>query len=59
MVEHLLPTDPGGERFDEEELLELLGEIAAVMGKADFDDILWNGDLNYDKSRNTAFSRCV
>ena len=49
------PTDPGLANFDEEELLELLGEIENLMDKTDFDDILWNGDLNFDKSRNTAF----
>ena len=36
-----------------------IGEIEAVMDKSDFDDVLWNGDLNFDQSRNSAFSRCV
>ena len=50
------PTDPGGTNFDEE---ELLWEIETVMDKVDFDDILWNGDLNYDKSRNSAFVNTI
>ena len=35
------PTDPVGANFD-----ELLEEIETVMDKIDFDDILWNVDLN-------------
>ena len=30
-------------------------EIEDIMDRCEFDDVLWNGDLNYDKSRNTAF----
>ena len=53
------PTDPGGEYFNEEELSELLNEIENIMDKAEFDDILWNGDLNYDPSRNSGFVRYI
>ena len=53
------PTDPGNCNLDEEELHELLGEIENVMDNADFDDILWNGDLNFDKSRSSAFVNIV
>ena len=49
------PTDPGGANFDENELIGLLMEIEDIMDRCEFDDVLWNGDLNYDKSRNTAF----
>ena len=48
------PTDPGG-NFDETELVELLAEIEDIMDRSEYDDVLWNGDLNYDKSRNTPF----
>ena len=53
------PTDPGGELFEEEELLGLLTDIENVIDSADFDDILWNGDLNYDPSRTSGFVRKV
>ena len=53
------PTDPGNCNLDEEELHELLGEIENVMDNADFDDILWNGDLNFDKSRSSTFVNIV
>ena len=53
------PTDPGGEVFDEQELLEILQEIENIMDTTDFDDVLWNGDLNYDKSRTSAFARNI
>ena len=29
------------------------------MDNTDFDDILWNGDVNYDMSRNSGFARTV
>ena len=48
-------TDPGGANFDENELIGLLMEIEDILDKCDFDDVVWNGDLNYDKSRNTGF----
>ena len=49
------PTDPGSVKFDDNELLELLIEIEDIMDRSHFDDVLWNGDLNYNKSRNTSF----
>ena len=33
----------------------MLIEIEDIMDRSQFDDILWNGDLNYDKSRNSGF----
>ena len=53
------PTDPGGENFAEQELLDILGEIETIMDSNDFDDVVWNGDLNFDKSRNSGFTRTV
>ena len=47
-------TDPGG-NFDETEVVELLAEIEDIMDRSEYDDVLWNGDMNYDKSRNTPF----
>ena len=34
-------------------------EIENIMDPSEFDDILWNGDLDYDKSRNTGFVTTV
>ena len=53
------PTDPGGEIFEMEELSELLSAIETVMDTVDFDDILWNGDLNHDPSRTSGFARTL
>ena len=53
------PTDPGGENFDEEELLGVLKEIETLMDTVDFDDVLMNGDLNFDPSRSSGFARTV
>ena len=41
-----LPTDPLTVQFDDSELLEVLHEVESTMDNAEFDDILWNGDLN-------------
>ena len=46
-VNTYLPTDPGGAVFNEDELEEVLDEIEEIIDKTAFDDIVWNGDLNY------------
>ena len=51
-----LPTDPQNGTFDDSELLEVLAEVESIMDKAQFDDILWQGDLNWDMSRNSEFA---
>ena len=51
-----LPTDPQNGAFDESELLEVLTEVESIMDKTAFDDILWQGDLNWDMSRNSEFA---
>ena len=53
------PTDPGGEVFEEEELVGLLSDIENVIDSAEFDDLFWNGDLNYDPARSSGFARTV
>ena len=50
------PTDPQCKNFDDSELLEVLAEIECIMDKAQFDDVLWQGDLNWDMSRTSEFS---
>ena len=53
------PTDPGGDLVEEGELSELLNAIETIMDTVDFDDILWNGDLNYDPSRTSGFASTI
>ena len=49
------PCDPRNENFDDSELLEVLAEVEYIMDNTIFDDILWQGDLNWDMSRNSEF----
>ena len=51
-----LPTDPQTVIFDDSELIEVLSEIESIMDSTDFDDVLWNGDLNWHMARNSGFS---
>ena len=50
-----MPTDPQNGTFDDSELLEVLAEVEYIMDNTIFDDILWQGDLNWDMSRNSEF----
>ena len=51
-----LPTDPQTLLFDDDELEEVLKEVENVMDSTEFDDVVWAGDLNWDKTRSTGFS---
>ena len=51
-----LPTDPQTVIFDDSELIDILTEIESIMESTDFDDVLWNGDLNWHMARNSGFS---
>ena len=51
-----LPTDPQIATFDDRELLEVLAEVESIMDTAEYDDILWQGDLNWDMTRDTEFA---
>ena len=53
------PTDPQIVNFDDTELLEVLTEIEMIMDGTDFDDVMLNGDLNWDMERKTTFSNIV
>ena len=53
------PTDPQTIVFDDSELVEVLGELTRIIETTDYDDIVWNGDLNWHPSRNTGFSKEV
>ena len=37
----------------------MLGELTRIIETTDYDDIVWNGDLNWHPSRNTGFSKEV
>ena len=49
------PTDPQTTDFDDTEVLEVLTEIEMIMDKTEFDDVILNGDLNWDIDRKTTF----
>ena len=54
-----LPTDPQLQRYDDWELQELLVEVRNILQTAQYDDIVWGSDLNWDPSRNSQFSRTL
>ena len=53
------PTDPQTAVFDDAELNEVLSELTKILENTKCTDVLWNGDLNWDPSRNTGFSASV
>ena len=54
-----LPTDPLTIDFDESELLGVLSEVESILDKTLFNDVIWNGDLNWDMSRRSGFSQIM
>ena len=58
-INSYFPNDPLTETFDDSDLLEVLSEIESIIDKTIFDDIVWNGDLNFDPSRRSGFCRMV
>ena len=53
------PTDPQNATLDDSELLEVLAEVETIMDNAQYDDVVWHGDLNWDMSRNTEFANIM
>ena len=51
-----LPTDPQTLNFDESELIDVLNEVENIMDETHFNDVIWNGDLNWDMGRRSGFS---
>ena len=51
-----MPNDPMTVRFDDNELFDVLLEIEDILDRNSFDDCIWQGDLNWDMSRNSGFS---
>ena len=54
-----LPTDPQLQSYDDSELLEVLEHVRAIISSAEFDDLVWGADFNWDPSRNSQFSRII
>ena len=50
-----LPTDPQTIIFDDKELAEVLSEIESIIRSTQYNYLILNGDLNYDKTRQTGF----
>ena len=50
-INSYLPTDPQTIQFDSDEL-----EAENIMDNTSYDDVVWAGDLNWDKTRYSGFS---
>ena len=51
--------DPRVNDFDETELILLLSEIRNMLNNMEFDEILWEGDINADFMRRMRFARII
>ena len=58
-INSYLPNDPQTINFDDHELLQTLTEVENILDTADFDDVCWVGDLNWDMNRQSGFSRTM
>ena len=54
-----MPTDPQTIAYDNTELLLVLAEVEKIMDTAEYDDVAWIGDLNWDKTRNSGFAHTI
>ena len=54
-----MPTDPQTIVYDNQELFTVLTELERIMDTAEYDDVTWMGDLNWDKSRNSGFAHVM
>ena len=50
-----MPTDPQTFLYDDTELMEVLNEVENILKTEDFDDVIWIGDMNWDRKRVTGF----
>ena len=53
------PTDPQLINYDETDLQILLNSVEKVMDGSHYDEVIFGGDFNWDKTRNTGFSSCM
>ena len=54
-----MPTDPQTIQYDNQELLTVLSEVEKIMDTAEYDDVVWMGDFNWDKTRNSGFAETM
>ena len=55
-----MPTDPQRVgQYDTSELMEVLKEVENILTNAEFDDVVWVGDLNWHMERNSFFSKTM
>ena len=54
-----MPVDPKTIMYDKEDLVNVLMEVEKVMDTADYDDVVWAGDFNWDRVRNTGFTQIL
>ena len=58
-VNSYFPNDPLTILFDDTELMDVLNELENILDSSDFDDLIWQGDLNWDMGRASGFSSCM
>ena len=51
-----MPTDPQTIVYDITEMFSLLAELEKIVDTADYDDVIWIGVMNSDKSRQFGFA---
>ena len=55
-----MPTDPKRlTEYDDSDLQEVLLEVETILSCCNYTDVIWSGDLNWDMSRVTYFSRTM
>ena len=59
IINSYFPTDPRIEDFDKTELQTTLSAINDVINANDFDNIVWDGDINADFVRQTKFTSII
>ena len=54
-----LPPDPQLVNYDQVELQTILNEVETMMDDSNYDEVIFGGDFNWDKSRNSGFAACL
>ena len=54
-----MPVDPQTISYGSDELNIVLAEVERIIDTAEFDDIIWMADFNWDKIRNTGFTNVM
>ena len=54
-----MPVDPHTIMYNDEELLIVLREAENIMDTSDYDDVIWIGDFNWDRARNSGFAHIL